>query len=304
MSRNQPLAIGLALSLFFLLIALFGATLAPRDPVHRYTDVINANGRTYIPSVNPIPPFVLDLFPLGTDHVGRDLLSRVMWAVRPTLITSFGVVLARLLIGLPLGVLAGWYRGQVIGSLISFLTSILVAVPILILALALISLSEDRPLSTFILVLGMIGWTDIATFYQNQTAILRRQGFIESAFALGSGTRAIIWRHILPQFWSTLPTIIVFELSAALLLMAELGFLGLFVGNGLIVYQADPFSSGVIATGLTAETPELGQMLSDFTRKMFQSPWEMVVAALIIFLMIFGFNMLGEGLRRRMDINR
>ncbi len=299
MPRNYPLMIGLLLVTLFFLVGVFGSWVAPHDPAHRFTDVIQANDRTYIPSVTPIPPLVLDFFPLGTDHVGRDLLTRLLWAVRPTLITCFGVVLARLLIGLPLGIVAGWFRGRPAGRGIQILSSALIAIPPLILAIALIALSPGRPLAIFILVLGLIGWTDIATFYQNQTEILKKQGFVESAYALGSSTPGILWRHILPQFWTTLPTILAFELSATLLLMAELGFLGLFIGDGLIVYGADPNSAGVIAIGRTSDFPELGQMLSDFTRKMFQSPWEMVMSATTIFLMVFGFNMLGDGLRRR-----
>lgn len=303
-SPNLPLRIGIVLSLFFVLVAIFGAQLAPYDPTERFTDVIKANGETYIPSVRPIAPLALDLFPLGTDTVGRDLLSRLLWAVRPTLLTCLGVVLARMLIGLPLGIMAGWLKGHWGAGVINVLISSLIAIPSLILALALIALSEDRSLIVFIAVLGMIGWTDIASFYQTQTAVLRQQGYVESAFALGSSHIAVLWRHILPQFWSTLPTILSFELSAVLLLLAELGFLGLFIGNGLIVYGADPNSSGVIAIGLTADVPELGQMLSDFTRKMFQAPWEMVLAATAIFLQVFAFNMLGEGLRRRLDFTR
>lgn len=302
--RNTPLRIGVILTIIFILIAIFGSTLAPQDPTRRFTDVIKANDETYIPSVRPIAPLVLDLFPLGTDHVGRDLFSRLLWAVRPTLITCIGVVLARLLIGLPLGVFTGWLQNHWVSRLINVLTSTLISIPPLILALALIALNGERSLWVFIVVLGFIGWTDIAMFYQNQTAILRRQGFVESSFALGSSHLAVLWRHILPQFWSTLPTLLSFELSAVLLLMAELGFLGLFIGNGLIVYAADPNSAGVIAVGVTSEVPELGQMLSDFSSKMFKAPWEMVLAALAIFLQVFAFNMLGEGLRRRLDVTR
>lgn len=304
MKRNYSLIIGLSLTLLFLLIAIVGSTIAPYDPTQRFTDIIRVDGNTYIPSVRPIAPFVLDMFPLGTDHVGRDLLSRLLWAVRPTMITCVAVVLARLLIGLPLGVLSGWLTDQFWGSAIKIITSVLISIPSLILALALIALSEERSLWVFILVLGLIGWPDFAMFYQNQTATLRQQGFVESSFALGSSHLAVLWRHILPQFWSTLPTLLAFELSAVLLLMAELGFLGIFLGNGLIVYGADPNSPAFVAIGLTSDIPELGQMLSDFTRKMFQAPWEMVLAAAAIFLQVFAFNMLGEGLRRRLDVTR
>jgi ABC-type dipeptide/oligopeptide/nickel transport system permease subunit len=247
--------------LIFLFLALFGSRLAPLDPLQKFSDQIKVGDKLYFPTIRPVPPGELEMFPLGTDNVGRDILSRFLWGVRPTLIVCFLVVLLRLAIGLLFGLLTGWFQEFWLTRIIHSLMNILLALPILIVALALIALSEERPLYIFILVLGGIGWADIAAFYRANTLLLKKQGFVESAVALGASNLQILRWHILPQFWSTLPTIISFELSGALLLMAELGFLGIFIGNGLIVYGADPNSSRMIAQGLTAESPELGQML-------------------------------------------
>lgn len=302
--RNTPLLIGLILSAISLGVAIFGPRLAPQDPLQRFAEVIKVGETYYIPSVTPVPPFTLDIFPLGTDNAGRDVFSRLLWAVRPTLFTCFGVMLARLLIGVPLGLLGGWFKGRWIERLIELLISALIAIPTLMLGVALIALSEERPISIFILVLSLIGWTDVAQFVKNQVEVVRQADYIESSRALGASTWMILRRHVFPQLWPTLPIIIAFELSAVLLLMAELGFLGFYIGNGFIIYGADPNSPAVIATGITADTPELGQMLSDFWSKIFEAPWEMVMAASAIFLQVFAFNMLGEGLRRRMDVTR
>ena len=292
------LVLGLFLIIVFLLLGLFGSALAPYDPLQRFTDQIKVGETIYFPSIRPVPPLTLEQFPLGTDNAGRDILSRFLWGVRPTLITSFLVVGVRLLIGLPLGILTGWFRDSWLVRGVNGVTNFLLTLPILIVAMGLIALSEERPLSIFILVLGGIGWTEIASFYRTNTQLLKKQGFIESSIALGASPFSILRWHILPQFWSTLPTIISFELSSTLLLMAELGFLGIFVGNGAIVYGADPDSAGVIAQGVTAGMPELGQMLSDFSNKIIRAPWEMAIVAFAIFLLVLAFNLLGEELRK------
>lgn len=302
--HNYPLTIGLLLTALSLFIALFGPSLAPQDPMKRFADVIRVGDQIIIPSVRPVPPFAVNEFIFGTDNAGRDVLSRILWAVRPTLITCFAVTLARLLLGVPLGLIAGWYNNRWVDQLINLIISILIAIPTLMLAIALIALSDEKPLYIFITVLAIIGWTDIAIFVKNQTLTVKQAAFIESSRALGSSNAMILRRHVFPQLWPSLPILIAFELSAVLLIMAELGFLGFFVGDGFVIYGADPNSSGVIATGLTASLPELGQMLSDFWSKIFQAPWEMVFAAAAIFMQVFAFNMLGEGLRRRMDITK
>ncbi|MCA9980277.1 MAG: ABC transporter permease [Anaerolineales bacterium] len=303
--RNYPLIIGSLLTIAFVIIAIIGPMLAPIDPMERFSDVIrDSEGNMYIPSVRPLPPFTLNMFPLGTDNAGRDIFSRLLWAVRPTLVACTAVVIGRLLIAVPLGLLVGWFQESWFDRLTNGLTSIIVAIPQLILAIAIIALSEERELSLFIAVLTLIGWPDMMQYIRNQTRITSKAEFIESAQSIGATTPAILRRHIFPQLWPALPSLIAFELSAVLLLFAELGFLGFFIGNGYVIFGADPNSAGVIATGLTSGTPELGQMLSDFWAKIFESPWEMVSAATVIFLMVFGFNLLGEGLRRQMDITR
>lgn len=303
--NNLPLIIGVVLTVLFIFVAVAGPMLAPIDPMERFSDVIrDSEGNIYIPSVRPLPPFTLNMFPLGTDNAGRDILSRLLWAVRPTLVACTAVVLGRLLVAVPLGLIVGWFHGSWLDRLTDSLISIIVAIPQLLLAIALIALNEDKELSLFIFVLTIIGWPDMMQYVRNQTLVTRKAEFIESAHAIGAGPVAIMRRHIFPQLWPALPSLIAFELSAVLLVFAELGFLGFFIGNGYVIFGADPNSPGVIATGLTAGTPELGQMLSDFWAKIFESPWEMVSAATVIFLMIFGFNMLGEGLRRQMDITR
>ncbi|RMG89571.1 MAG: ATP-binding cassette domain-containing protein [Chloroflexi bacterium] len=301
--RNNPLVVGGLLAALFVFLALFGPSLAPLDPMEIYNDPIFVGDEVFIPSVMPLRPFQLSQFPLGTDNAGRDLLSRLLHAIRPTLLLCLIIVSLRLAVGITLGLVGGWYRG-ITERLIEFGIGASLSIPILIFSLATLSFMGERELPQFMFALTVTGWANIAVFVKNHTQSVIQAPFIEGARAVGVRPVGILWRYILPQLWPVLPAIIAFELSAVLLLVAELGFLGMFIGNAFVQMAADPNSSGVVAVGLTASMPELGQMLSDFWSKMIRTPWEMVVIGLVVFFQVFAFNMLGEGLRRQMDITR
>jgi ABC-type dipeptide/oligopeptide/nickel transport system permease subunit len=301
--RNYPLYIGLLLTFGFILIAIFGPSLAPHDPLERFNNAIFIDDEIYIPSVQPLLPFTLEMFPLGTDNAGRDLLSRLLWAIRPTLLLALVIVLVRVVVGLILGLAAGWYRG-VVERLVDVLISISLSAPILLFALAIILFMGERTLPTFMIALTTTGWASTAVFVKNRTLVTIQAPYIEGARAVGVRPRRILSRYILPQLWPALPALIAFEVGTAILVVAELGFLGMFIGDAFVLMAADPGSAGTIPVGLTADLAELGQMLSDFWSKMIRSPWEVVVVGLTIFLLIFAFNMLGEGLRRQMDVTR
>lgn len=301
--RNYPLHVGLLLTFGFILVAIFGPALAPLDPLERFSSAIFIDGKTYIPSVQPLPPFTLDMFPLGTDNAGRDLLSRLLWAVRPTLLLALVIVVVRVAVGLVLGLAAGWYRGFV-ERVIDVIVSVCLSVPILLFALAVILFIGERTLTAFMIALTATGWASTAVFVKNRTLVSLQAPYIEGARAVGVRPRRILSHYILPQLWPALPALIAFELGATILVVAELGFLGMFIGDAFVLMAADPNSAGTAAVGITANLAELGQMLSDFWSKMIRSPWEVVVIGLTIFLLIFAFNMLGEGLRRQMDVTR
>lgn len=301
--RNYPLYIGLLLTFGFFLIAVFGPSMAPHDPLERFNDPIFVDDEVYIPSVQALPPFTLEMFPLGTDNAGRDLLSRLLWAIRPTLLLALVIVLVRVVVGIVLGLAAGWYRGLV-ERLVDLLISISLSIPILLFALAIILFAGERTLPTFMMALSATGWASTAVFVKNRTLVTMQAPYIEGARAVGVRPLGILSRYILPQLWPALPALIAFELGTVILVVAELGFLGMFIGGAFVLMAADPSSAGTIPVGLTSNLAELGQMLSDFWSKMIRSPWEVVVVGLTIFLLIFAFNMLGEGLRRQMDVTR
>ena len=302
-NRNYPLLVGLVLTGLFLFVALFGSSLTNGDPMYVFAEPVVVDGLSVFPSRNPVPPLATDQFLLGTDNAGRDLLTRLLYAIRPTLILCFVIATLRILIGLVLGLMAGWFGG-LIERVVDFLTGASLAIPILIFALAVISFLGERTLGTFVIALVGTGWANTAVFVKNSTLVTRQSPYIEGARAVGVRPFGILRRYIMPQLWPTLPSQIAFELSASLLVVAELGFLGMFIGEAFVRMAEDPNSAGTIPIGLTASFPELAQMLSDFWSKMIISPWEIAIVGFVIFLQIFAFNMLGEGLRRQMDVTR
>lgn len=302
-NQNYPLIVGLVLTLLFVCVALFGSSLAGYDPMRVFNELVVVNGQPTFPSRSPVPPLATPEFPLGTDNAGRDLLTRLLFAVRPTLILCFVIAALRIVIGVILGLLAGWFGGA-IERIVDLLTGASLAIPILIFALAVISFLGERTLWTFVVALVATGWANTAVFVKNSTLVTKQSPYIEGARAVGVRPFGILRRYIMPQLWPTLPAQIAFELSASLLVVAELGFLGMFIGEAFVRMAEDPNSAGNIPVGLTATFPELAQMLSDFWSKMISSPWEIAIVGFVIFLQIFAFNMLGEGLRRQMDITR
>jgi len=299
---NYPLWIGAAIIALFVAVAIVGPSVSPYSPVEVITEVFRAGGQAYIPSVRPVPPLTTPEFVLGTDIAGRDLFSRLLWAVRPTLILCGVIAAIRIVLGLTLGLAAGWFGGAT-GRVIGVLIDVALATPILLFALAVISFISEPELRTFIIGLTLTGWAGTAVYVRNSTQLIRGAPYIEGARAVGVPPWGILSRYVLPQMWPALPALISFELASTLIVVTELGFLGMFIGEVFVIMsQSGDFNAGPI--GVTANYPELAQMMSDFWIKMIRAPWEIAIVGLTIFLLIFAFNLLGEGLRRRMDITR
>jgi ABC-type dipeptide/oligopeptide/nickel transport system permease subunit len=290
---NYPLYIGLVLASLLIVVAVFGPTLARHDPLEPAP--ITFDGDTLL--MPPFQPLQVVGYPLGTDEVGRDVLSRILWAVRPTLVLCFTIVGMRVAIGVLFGLIAGWVRGATERT-IDTLISASVSIPSLVFALAaVLLLGIDRGLLPFVIALTLTGWADTAALVKNQAVTIRQAPYIEGARAIGVRAVGLVWRHVLPQMWPIVPMLLAFESAAVILLLAELGFLGIFIGGGFL-YETD---AGMV---LTSGYPELGQLLATFWAKLYRAPWEPVLVGSTVFLAIVGFNCLGEGLRRRMDVTR
>ncbi len=287
---NAPLVLGSALLLLVFVLAVFGPGLAPRDPLEM-NNTVQVNG-TWVPV--PYPPFTVPGFPLGSDLQGRDQLSRLMWGVRPTVILLSVAALVRLLIGALVGMAAGWSTGRQ-GRVWEALISGALAVPTIIVALAVITaVGIQKGLAAFLLGLCATGWADTARVVSEQTRSLKQQPFVESARSMGAtGTENVV-RHVLRHVTPMLSMLLAFEAGATLMTIAGLGFLGYYLGGAFWVEVTD-FRQQAIS-GL----PELGQMLSS-AWQIFK-PWATIATGSVVFVAILGFNLVGEGLRRRLSL--
>ena len=293
---NWSLLIGSMIVLSVALIAILGPKIAPQDPIEEHT-ILQQGDEWVIP---PFNAFEVKGYVLGTDEFGRDLLSRVLYAVRPTLIMVTFVAVVRLFLGTLIGLGAGWSNGW-IGRLLDGMISAALSIPILIVALVAIAiLGAEIGLMAFIVGLSINGWGETARFVREQTIMIKGQLYIESAHALGASSFQMLIRHVLRQIMPMVWMLFSFEISGTLMVTAGLGFLGYFIGGDVWIEVAD------FVSRRTSGAPELGQMLATSWVNLLQ-PWPLVLTGSVIFITVLGFNLLGNGLRIRLEpeyINR
>ena len=293
---NWSLIIGSLLVFLVLAIGVMGPRLAPADPLQE-NNIVKVGNEWETP---PFDPFSVPGFLLGSDQFGRDLLSRILWGVRPTLSMVATVAVVRLFLGTLIGLGAGWFTNR-FGRWLDTLISAALAIPVLIVALGAIAmLGADIGLLAFIVGLSINGWGETARIVRDQTQTIKGQLYIEAAQALGASNSSILSRHILRQVMPMVWMLFAFEISNTLMTTAGLGFLGYFIGGDIWIEVSDFVSRRV--SGM----PELGQMLATSWVNLIQ-PWPLVITGTIVFVSVLGFNLMGEGLRARLNpefINR
>jgi ABC-type dipeptide/oligopeptide/nickel transport system permease subunit/outer membrane protein assembly factor BamB len=283
---NLPLIFGLLITGFIIAVAIWGPGIVSQDPTEQHY-TLELNGQFRSP---PYPPFSVEGFPLGTDRYGRDTLSQIFWGVRPTLLMVGCVALVRLVLGLIIGLAAGWASGRK-ERLLELIISVALAIPVLFIALIGITLvGIDKGLPAFIFGLALTGWADTARIVNNQTRTIKDQVYVEMSKALGATSSRTLFVHVMPQILPMVFMLLAFEFGSTLLVVAELAFLGFFIGGGIWVEVSD-----FVAVNITA-LPELGQFVATSLYKLTE-PSTLLVAGTFLFLMILGFNLLGEGLR-------
>jgi ABC-type dipeptide/oligopeptide/nickel transport system permease subunit len=289
---NWSLLLGSLIVFLVLLLAFIGPSIAPRDPMEENV-ILQIDGKWLIP---PFPLFTHG-FPFGSDDFGRDLYSRILWGIRPTIVMVTIVAVIRLLIGILIGLTSGWYSGR-LARLLDSLIELALAIPVLLVALCVIAIiGVEFGIWAFILGLAITGWVETAQQVREQTRIVRGQSYIEASRSLGSLNRQILTRHVRKQITPLLVMLFAFEMSSTLMTTAGLGFLGYYIGGDVWV-DVDDFIARRIS-GM----PELGQMLATSWITL-TKPWAMVVVGTMIFITILGFNLLGEGLRQNLEILR
>lgn len=292
---NWPLWVGLILLGLIFLAAWRGPQMAPHDPIKPVYIVQHPETLVFVKP--PFRPLQMPGYLLGTDTLGRDTLSRILWAIRPTLVLVLVAAAVRLVLGLLVGVASGWGTGRG-ARLLESVNTVAVSVPVLFVALCLVAaFGPQWGVWAFILGLCLTGWAESARVFHNQTSLIKTQPYVEAATALGSSGTGAVLKHVLPHVMPTVWIQLPFEISTALLVTASLGFLGYFV-NAIWVPLGDWTAVRV------AGRPELGQMLASGASMAQQYPWLLLVAGATVFLLVLAFNLLGEGLRREADPQR
>jgi peptide/nickel transport system permease protein len=192
---NLPLIFGLLITGFIIAVSIWGPSLAQQNPIEQHY-TLELDGEIRSP---PYPPFRVEGFPLGTDRFGRDTLSQILWGVRPTLVMVGVVAFTRLILGMIIGLSAGWSSGRKERFLES-LISMALAIPVLFVALIGITLvGIDKGLPAFIFGLALTGWAETARIISNQTRTIKDQAYVELSRAMGATSARTLFVHIMPQ---------------------------------------------------------------------------------------------------------
>ena len=290
-SLNWPLILGWILVVLISFVAIAGPSLAPRDPLE--TSLVLKVGEKYL-----TPPYPLSTpgYPIGSDELGRDLLSRLLWGVKPTITMVIVVAVVRLLLGTMIGLAAGWFTGWS-GRFLDTAIAAALSIPIIIVALAgIAAVGVELGIWAFIVGLCMTGWVETSRLVRDQTQIVRDQIFIEAARALGSTSIQILRDHVLPQILPMLWMLFAFEISNTLMLTAALGFLGYYIGGDVWIQITDAAAAAI--SGM----PELGQMLATVGVSP-THPWGLVILGGVVFTIVLSFTLLGEGFRRQLSLH-
>src|SRR5438270_5545277 len=261
---SREAAVGLAILVVLALVALLAPVLAPHSP-----ESIDANRVLAGPSLS---------HPFGSDALGRDVLSRVLFAFRSSLSISLGAVGVALLVGIPLGVVAGYFSGWV-DALLMRPVDLLLALPALLLAISLIAIvGPGRLVAMF--AIAAIYLPILARVVRSSVLVVRTEAYVEGARARGASHASTIVRHVVPN--SIGPALVQASVLCgfALQIEAALSFLGL---------------------GAQPPTPSLGLMLADGYQVLQQAPWADIYPGLAIAVTVVAFNLVGDGLRARLD---
>ncbi len=286
---NGPLVVGLLIVLALLLLVLFGPLLAPENPYLAGQRAVRMEGGQVI--APPFPPGPGN--PLGTDPWGRDILSLLLYGARNTLVACLFIATARVIVGWTLGALAGWHEGRLIDRLIVSAIDLTTALPMLLTGVLLIlAFDIHRGLVAFMAALCLVGWGEIAQYIRAEFMVVRRQPFIEGARVIGLDGLGIAIRHVLPNVLPALTVLALLEMGAVLMILGELGFVGIFVGGGTAVEDS------TLRMVAIPDIPEWGAMMADSRFWARSQPWMVFWPALCFFVSVLGFNLLGEGLRR------
>ncbi|MDE4192172.1 ABC transporter permease [Phaeobacter gallaeciensis] len=262
---HQGLLIGGVVLALLVIVALFAPYIAPHDPY----------AQSLLARMEP-PVFLGGTWehPLGTDHLGRDYLSRLIYGARVSLMIGVVAALISGLIGTVMGVAAGYFGGRV-DAVVTFLINVRLAMPVVLVALAVVAIFGGS-LTVVILVLGLLLWDRFAVVMRSSTLQVRGREYVAAARAIGCSNTRIVMSEIMPNIVNNLIVVVTLEMAHAVLLEAALSFLGL---------------------GVQPPTPSWGLMVSEGKQMMLFEPWLVLIPGFVLFALVLAINLLGDGLR-------
>ncbi|MCZ7680453.1 MAG: ABC transporter permease [Sandaracinaceae bacterium] len=268
--KNKGAIAGAVLVSAVVLVSFVGPLLAPHDPDLIHEAALQESGLPVGPGAE---------FPLGADSQGRDQLSRLLYGGRVSLAVALGAVLIAGAWGFSAGLVAGYFRRSVDTAVVQLVNFVL-SLPFLLVAIALNRVVDDPSLFTLCLLLGALSWTTLARVTRAKTLQVRELAYVEAARALGVTHTRILLRHVVPNVLG--PAIVIVTTLVAQLIIAEsaMSFLGL---------------------GVQPPTASWGSMLRDGQQYLGQDPRLLLLPGALIVMTVFGFNLLGEGLRDALD---
>jgi len=255
---------GLYFLIFMYLVAIFAPLIAPQS--YRATDTPNrlkGVSREHL---------------MGTDHLGRDVFSRVIWGSRVSLSVGFVAAGVAVLLGTVVGAVAGYFGGVIDNVLMRF-TEVVMSFPTFFLLITIVSIVE-RSIFNIMLVIGITSWPGLARMVRAEFLSLREQEFVLAAKALGASDSRIIFRHILPNAMASIIVSATLQIGGAILTESSLSFLGL---------------------GIPEPFPSWGSILNAGRTNLRQAPWITFFPGIFIFLTVLAFNYVGDGLRDALD---
>lgn len=268
--RRDPLALGGVIAIAVIVVAALAApVIAPFDPAEQFFDGLTLEGA-------PLPPSAK--YPLGTDLLGRDLFSRLLYGARTSLVIGLVANGAAVIVGTLLGMTAGYVQGW-LGAAIMRFTDLMMAFPALLLAIALAAIFTPS-LWIVAMVIALVNWVQIARVIYTETTALAAREYIEAARALGAGRARVVLLHILPHL---VPTILVWAtlgIATTVLLEATLSFLGI---------------------GVQPPTPSWGGIIFESQSYFLTAPWLVFFPGVAIMLLALSFNLVGDALRDILD---
>ena len=267
---RRPLAmLGLGVIGVVVFAAIFAPWIVPYDPYEQFFDGLTLEGA-------PMPPNAQ--YWLGTDLVGRDLLSRLIYGARTSLIIGVAANGIAVIIGSLVGIAAGYYRGWVDTVLMRF-TDLMMAFPALLLAIVLAAIFTPS-LWIVAMVIAMVNWVQIARVVYTETRSIAERDFVVAERAMGAGAARILFRHILPHLLSTIIVWATLGIATTVLLEATLSFLGI---------------------GVQPPIPSWGNIIFENQTYFTSAPWLVFIPGVAIVALALGFNVVGDALRDILD---